>query len=92
MHALGAVGRAHQVEGTAGKPRALSRQIGGGGLLPGGEQFLERGDGVLDRDEAVNVGFGEVDGRVGHAEGWVGFRPAFRREWSPAASAAARAG
>jgi len=63
VHALGAVGRAHQVEGTARQRRALARQIGGRRLTPRREQRFKRRHCVLDRDKTSDVRFGEIDRR-----------------------------
>jgi hypothetical protein len=75
MNALRAIGRAHQVEGGAREWRALTREIGGRGLPPRGEQLFERYNGVLDRDQTADIGFGEVDRQGGHANKFRTQRP-----------------
>src|SRR5262249_41544064 len=60
-HALLLAGRAHQVEVAAGKVGALARQVGGAGIAPDRKGLLQRGQRVLDGDQAADVGFGEIE-------------------------------
>src|SRR5262249_28346403 len=59
--ASGLTGRAHQMEGAAGEPRTLARQVGGAVGPPCRKRPLERRNRIVDADEAADVGLGEIE-------------------------------